>query len=64
MAALLENAIILNEAKRVEEEEITRLEMSLLLAREKNKNTNMKQATVEAALLTENKASEVLYCFE
>jgi putative ribosome biogenesis GTPase RsgA len=60
IASLLETSIILNEAKRVEDEEIIRLERALQMAKEKNINTVMKLATVDVALTNENEASEVL----
>jgi hypothetical protein len=50
----------LSEAKKLEDEEIVRLERALRMAREKNVNTVMKLATVDVALSNENKASEVL----
>ena len=59
IASLLETSVLLSEVKKVEEEEIKRLEMSLQLAKEKNRNTIMKQATVDATLLMESKNSEV-----
>lgn len=60
-ASLLETSVLLSEAKKLEEEEITRLEMSLLLAKEKHKNTVMKQAAVDASLSIEKKAAEVCH---
>jgi putative ribosome biogenesis GTPase RsgA len=59
IASLLETSIILSEAKKLEDEEIIRLERALQMAREKNVNTVMKLATVDVALSSENKASEV-----
>lgn len=58
-ASLLETSVLLSEAKKFEEEEITRLEMSLLQAKEKHRNTVMKQAAVDASLSIEKKAAEV-----
>ena len=60
IASLLETSVILSEAKKLEDEEIVRLERALQMAREKNVNTVMKLATVDVALSNENKASEVL----
>lgn len=60
IASLLETSVILSEAKKIEDEEIVRLERALQMAREKNVNTVMKLATVDVALSNENKASEVL----
>ena len=60
IASLLETSVILSEARKIEDEEIVRLERALQMAREKNVNTVMKLATVDVALSNENKASEVL----
>lgn len=59
VVALLENARVLSDTRTEEESEISRLEAALLLAKEKNRKTLIKQTTLDISISAENRKIEV-----
>ena len=63
VAGLLVTAALLSEARSIEDEEISRLEALLTLAKEKNRNTVIKQTTLDINISAETRTKEVRYQF-
>ena len=59
VAGLLATAALLSESRSVEDEEISRLEALLTLAKEKNRNTVIKQTTLDINISAETRTKEV-----
>ena len=59
VATLMEGAFVLRESRSAEEDEISRLEAVLSLAKERNRNTLIKQTTLDIKISTENRTKEV-----
>ena len=59
VAGLLVTAALLSEARSIEDEEISRLEALLTLAKEKNRNTVIKQTTLDINISAETRTKEV-----
>lgn len=59
VAGLLVTAGLLSEARSIEDDEINRLEALLTLAKEKNRNTVIKQTTLDINISAETRTKEV-----
>ena len=55
----MESSALLSETRAVEEEEIARLELALQAARDKNRNSLIKQTTLDINISAEKRAVEV-----
>ena len=56
---MIESSASLSETRDKEEEEIARLELALQAARDKNRNTLIKQTTLDINISAEKRAVEV-----
>ena len=59
ISALMESSALLSETREKEEEEIARLELALQAARDKNRNSLIKQTTLDINISAEKRAVEV-----
>lgn len=64
VAALMESSALLSETREKEEEEIAKLELALQAARDRNRNTLIKQTTLDINISTERRAVEVSACLD